>query len=104
MYPNDVEVATKRHPAERVSARDPAMNEHDRLLTAEELAIFLDVPIKTLYAWRYRGEGPVGFRVGKHIRYRWADVEQWIRERVRVAETNRKSDQIRARTRVGDRL
>ena len=80
------------------------MNEHDRLLTAEDLATFLDVPIKTLYAWRYRGEGPVGFRVGKHIRYRWADVEQWIRERVRVAETNRKSDQIRARTRVGDRL
>jgi hypothetical protein len=45
------------------------MDDNDRLLTAEELADFLDLPIKTLYAWRYRGEDPVSFRVGKHIRY-----------------------------------
>lgn len=79
------------------------MNDNDRLLTAEDLAVFLDVPVKTLYAWRYRGEGPIGFRVGKHIRYRWTDVERWIGDSVRVAETNRRSDQIRGRTRVGDR-
>ncbi|MDF1595109.1 MAG: helix-turn-helix domain-containing protein [Acidimicrobiia bacterium] len=79
------------------------MNEDDRLLTAEDLAAFLDVPIKTLYAWRYRGEGPVGFRVGKHVRYRWTDVEQWIRDRVRVAEVRRSSDRTRTRTHVGDR-
>ncbi|MCH7586179.1 MAG: helix-turn-helix domain-containing protein [Acidobacteria bacterium] len=66
------------------------MEEHDRLLTSEDLASFLDVPIKTLYSWRYRGEGPVGFRVGKHIRYRWTDVEHWIRDRVRVAEMSRR--------------
>ena len=53
-----------------------------RLLTAKELADFLDVPIKTLYAWRYRGEGPIGFRAGKHIRYRWTDVEVWIEHRI----------------------
>ena len=72
------------------------MNEDDRLLTAEDLARFLDVPIKTLYAWRYRGEGPVGFRVGKHIRYRWADVDRWIRERIRVTETSRGQSNISA--------
>ena len=66
------------------------MEEHDRLLTSEDLASFLDVPIKTLYSWRYRGEGPVGFRVGKHVRYRWTDVEHWIRDRVRVAEMSRR--------------
>lgn len=71
------------------------MTDSDRLLTVEDLATFLDVPIKTLYAWRYRGEGPVGFRVGKHVRYRWIDVEQWIRDRVRVAEVRRNSDRIR---------
>jgi predicted DNA-binding transcriptional regulator AlpA len=66
------------------------MDEHDRLLTAEDLASFLEVPIKTLYAWRYRGEGPVGFRVGRHIRYRWRDVERWIRDRVQAAEVGRR--------------
>ncbi len=58
------------------------MNNDDRLLTANELADFLDVPIKTLYAWRCRGEGPVGFRAGKHLRYRWVDVEVWIEDRI----------------------
>ena len=63
-------------------------NDDDRLLTANELADFLDVPIKTLYAWRYRGEGPIGFRVGRHIRYRRVDVEGWIEDRIRLTETN----------------
>jgi predicted DNA-binding transcriptional regulator AlpA len=78
------------------------MNDDDRLLSVEDLANFLDVPINTLYAWRYRGEGPVGFRVGKHVRYRWADVEQWIGDRVRVAELRRNSDRTRTRAHVGD--
>ena len=51
-----------------------------RLLTVDELAIYLGVPVATLYAWRYRGQGPAGFRVGKHLRYRWSDVECWVRE------------------------
>ncbi|MEX1005684.1 MAG: helix-turn-helix domain-containing protein [Acidimicrobiia bacterium] len=79
------------------------MTDEDRLLTAEDLAAFLEVPVKTLYAWRYRGEGPIGFRVGKHIRYRWTDVERWIGDRVRVAES-RRSGQIPHRPRVGGSL
>ena len=58
------------------------METPDQLLTAQQLADYLEVPIATLYAWRYRGEGPPGFRVGRHIRYRWADVERWIRGRI----------------------
>jgi excisionase family DNA binding protein len=49
----------------------------DRLLTVEELADYLGVPVATIYAWRYRREGPPGFRVGRHIRYRPTDVEAW---------------------------
>ena len=79
------------------------MTDNDRLLSAEDLAAFLDVPIKTLYMWRYRGEGPVGFRIGRHIRYRWSDVEQWIGDRVRAEEVQRKSDRDRARARVAGR-
>ena len=54
----------------------------DRLLTVEELANYLGVPIATLYQWRHRREGPPGFRVGRYIRYRRNDVEQWIRDRL----------------------
>lgn len=54
----------------------------DRLLTVEELAEYLCVPVATIYAWRYRHEGPPGFRVGKHLRYRSSDVDQWIQRKL----------------------
>ncbi|HEX2403295.1 MAG TPA: helix-turn-helix domain-containing protein [Acidimicrobiia bacterium] len=54
----------------------------DRLLTIEELGAYLAVPTATLYNWRYLGKGPPGFRVGRHVRYRWRDIETWIRDRL----------------------
>ncbi len=48
------------------------------LLSIDELAAYLQIPKATLYAWRYRGQGPVGYRLGGHVRYRTADVESWI--------------------------
>ncbi|HEY7583071.1 MAG TPA: helix-turn-helix domain-containing protein [Acidimicrobiia bacterium] len=54
------------------------MDRHDRLLSVTELADYLGVPVTTLYQWRYRREGPPGFRVGRHIRYRWQDIQDWI--------------------------
>jgi excisionase family DNA binding protein len=50
------------------------------LLTPHEVALYLGVPLQTLYAWRYRGDGPRGYRVGRHVRYRRADVEHWLEE------------------------
>ena len=54
------------------------MDQRHRLLTVDELAEYLGVPIATLYAWRHRRQGPPGFRVGKHLRYRIGDVQEWI--------------------------
>ncbi len=49
-----------------------------RLLTTEEVARILVVPITTLYSWRYKGTGPKAYRVGKHLRYRMEDVVSWL--------------------------
>jgi excisionase family DNA binding protein len=54
------------------------MEPADRLLTVKELAEYLGVSVATLYQWRYRREGPLGFRVGRHVRYRWIEVTEWI--------------------------
>ena len=54
----------------------------DRLLTVQDLADYLGVPVATIYAWRHRRQGPPGFRVGRHLRYRWSDIEQWISDRL----------------------
>ena len=54
------------------------MEHLDRLLTVQELANYLGVPVATIYAWRYRHEGPPGFRVGRHVRFRRSDIEEWL--------------------------
>jgi excisionase family DNA binding protein len=54
----------------------------DRLLTVQDLADYLDVPVATIYGWRYRRQGPPGFRIGKHLRFRWSDIERWIEDRI----------------------
>jgi len=51
-----------------------------------EVSDHLQVPVKTLYAWHHAKKGPRALRVGKHLRYRWADVEQWIDERAAAAD------------------
>jgi excisionase family DNA binding protein len=58
------------------------MERLDRLVSIDELADYLGVPVATLYAWRYRREGPPGFRVGRHVRYRWSDIQTWIASRL----------------------
>ena len=54
------------------------LNTEDRLMTVAELAEMLGVPVATLYGWRSRGEGPPGYRIGRHVRYRRALVETWL--------------------------
>ena len=55
------------------------MDTSDRLWTPEELSAFLQVPVATLYRWRYLGTGPVAYRAGKHLRYDPAEVRAWLR-------------------------
>jgi excisionase family DNA binding protein len=46
--------------------------------STEGLARYLGVPAATVKAWRHKGTGPRGVRVGKYIRYRKTDVERWL--------------------------
>ena len=58
------------------------MEHLDQLLSVEDLAEYLEVPVATVYGWQHRRQGPPGFRVGRHLRFRWSDVERWIDERI----------------------
>lgn len=55
------------------------------MASAEEVAEYLRVPVNTLYQWRYMRTGPRASRVGRHLRYRWSDVEAWLDEQSRAA-------------------
>lgn len=50
------------------------------LLTIEDVAAHYGVPVATLYAWRHRGIGPKAAKIGRHLRYREADVEAWFEQ------------------------
>jgi excisionase family DNA binding protein len=56
------------------------MDKLDRLWTVDDVSEYLGVPVKTLYQWRHRGQGPAGRRVGRYVRYRPADVRAWVDE------------------------
>jgi excisionase family DNA binding protein len=51
------------------------------LATRREVARFLGVPEGTVEQWGSRGGGPAYIRVGRHVRYRWSDVERWLATR-----------------------
>ena len=81
------------------------MDGANRLITTQELAAYLDVPTATIYSWRYRGVGPAGFRVGKHVRFRLVDVQRWIDRMIGEEVVHRGTDQpewVRAPRTVSD--
>lgn len=52
----------------------------ERLATRVEVAEYLGVPTQTLTQWAYKGTGPTYIKVGRHARYRWADVAKWVEQ------------------------
>ena len=53
-----------------------------RHLTTRQLAAREGVSLETVYVWNRDGTGPQRMRIGKHIRYRLADVEEWEQSRL----------------------
>lgn len=49
-----------------------------QLLTTTEVCELLKISPHTLYQWRLRNEGPVAIKVGRHLRFREADVDRWL--------------------------
>jgi Helix-turn-helix domain len=52
--------------------------DHAARWTVDDVAGYLRVSVKTIYKWRLTGDGPVGARIGKHLRYDPDDVVAWF--------------------------
>lgn len=50
------------------------------LLTIDEAAAYLRLPVSTLRYWRSNGQGPCSRKVGRRVMYTRADLNQWIDE------------------------
>ncbi|MEO7859195.1 MAG: helix-turn-helix domain-containing protein [Nitrospirales bacterium] len=62
---------------------------YDALVDETAVAQQLAVEKKTLQAWRVRGGGPAFVKVGRLVRYKPDDVENWVESR-RVSNTGSK--------------
>lgn len=51
---------------------------HEPLMTTDEVAAYLRVPVATIYGWRHVDAAPRAMKVGRHLRFRRADVEAWL--------------------------
>lgn len=56
------------------------INSNDRtpLPGPADVAEYLGITVANLARWRWEGSGPPYRRVGRLIRYRWDEVDQWV--------------------------
>ena len=53
----------------------------EKHLSPEDLAEREGVPLETVYKWNKMRTGPAFMRIGRHCRYRLADVIAWEKSR-----------------------
>jgi excisionase family DNA binding protein len=64
------------------------MTEQESTLTPLKAARYLGISEAALRLWRSEGKGPRHFRAGeKLVRYRRADLDAWIEERLSAPAT-----------------
>jgi len=56
------------------------MTEFEPLVSLPEVLARLNVPESTFRRWRKYGKGPKGYPLGKHVQFRWSEVEQWLQQ------------------------
>lgn len=62
----------------------------DRLLTPGQVALELDLSVKTLATWRSTGRHALAFiKCGGRIRYARADLDAWLADRQRTSTSAR---------------
>ena len=52
----------------------------DELMSMQEVADTVRVPVATLRYWRHLGTGPRSFRIGRSVRYWHTEVVHWLEE------------------------
>ena len=55
------------------------------IFMTKEAAGYIGLKKSTLEAWRVRGGGPVFLKLGKAVRYRKEDLENFINSRLRTS-------------------
>ena len=55
------------------------------LMSIDDLAGYLGIPVTTIYDWRVSGKGPCAIRVGRHLKFAVNDVHDWVERQRELA-------------------
>jgi predicted DNA-binding transcriptional regulator AlpA len=58
------------------------------LLTEKQAAAYLNMAVKTLQNWRWRGVGPRYVKIGDLVRYRKADLDEFVLSNLRTSTSD----------------
>ena len=53
----------------------------DKIFTPKQLAKYLETSVSALSQYRALGIGPVYLKIGRMVRYRLSDVDEWLRKK-----------------------
>jgi hypothetical protein len=84
----------KRHPVTPQPLPTTNPSPTPALRTTPEAAADLSIEPGTLEQWRWNGRGPRFVKIGRSVRYRPADLELFLAERIFSSTTEAASDRV----------
>jgi excisionase family DNA binding protein len=60
-----------------------------KILTEQEAAKLLNISVKTLQGWRYKGGGPRFAKMGRLVRYAMTNLEDYVHQQTRRSTSDR---------------
>ena len=69
---------TDKPPRDVEELGEVADRESQEVLSIQEVAKLLKVPVSAIYAWNRRGVGPPFYKVGSKLRYRKSNARKWL--------------------------
>ena len=88
--PSSKHVLKKQTPT-RVVNKAPVYNNPATVMTVQQASDHLGLAVSTLNKWRCQGGGPAFIKMGRAVRYRVEDLENYISES-RLVSTSIKSE------------
>ena len=65
-----------------MTKQSPAASPPPAALTTPEAAAYLSIQPATLEQWRWNGRGPRFVKIGRSVRYRISDLDEFLNARV----------------------
>lgn len=65
-----------------------------KLLTEKQVEQEYGIKVRTLQKWRWAGGGIPYYKLGRSVRYKAADIEQYLAERRRVSTSDQSAETI----------